>query len=63
MLITPGGGGVPRISSDRDIPMGAKINTQKIPWASNITPKNPWTKIRQRIPCRIPEVIKIFRKQ
>ena len=34
MLITPGGwggGGVPRISGDRDVPMGAKINTPKNP--------------------------------
>ena len=34
MLITPGGvggGGVLRISSDRDVPMGAKINTPKNP--------------------------------
>ena len=27
-----GGGGVLRISSDRDDQMGAKIETQKIPW-------------------------------
>ena len=33
MLITPGGvvGGVLRISSDRDVPMGPKINTPKNP--------------------------------
>ena len=36
-----GGGGVLRISSDRD----EHIKIPKIPRASNKTPKNPWTKI------------------
>ena len=31
-------------TSNGDDQMGVKINTQKIPRASNTTKKNPWTK-------------------
>ena len=39
------GGGIPRISSDRDDRTGTKIKTKKIPRASNKPPQNPWIKI------------------
>ena len=43
---TSRGGGVLRISSDRD----DHIKIPKIPRASNKTPKNPWTKIQPHPP-------------
>ena len=39
------GGGVLRISRDRDDRMGAKIKTQKYPLGVKQIRKNPWTKI------------------
>ena len=62
---SPGGGGIPRISSDRDDRTGTKIETKKIPRASNKPPKIPGSKFNPRkIPC-MPNfrAIKISRTQ
>ena len=40
-----GGRDVLRVSSERDDRMGQKSTPNKIPWVSNKTQKNPWTKI------------------
>ena len=54
---TPGGGGVPRISSDGDDRMGAKIKTQKIPWGFQQNPKISLDQklTPKKIPCQISE--------
>ena len=49
-----GGGYVHRISREGDDQMGVKTKTQKIPRASNKTPKNPGPNLNpQKILCRI----------
>ena len=54
VVVVVGGGYVHRISREGDDQMGVKAKTQKIPRASNKTPKNPGPNLNpQKILCRI----------